>query len=76
MLFQAKWPAQSSRPVPILALQSQGLERGLAWEAPFSLDLATMFCEQNCMHAEALPCWLSGDSMGRGEGKKKRVPGP
>lgn len=42
---------------------------------PFSLDLATMFCEQNCMHAEALPCWLSGDSVGAGE-EKERAPGP
>lgn len=40
MWFQAKRPARSSCPVPLLALQRQGLERGLAWEAPFNLDLA------------------------------------
>lgn len=65
MQFQAKWPAQSPRPVPLLALRSQKLERGLAWEAPFNLDSATMFCEQNHVRVESLPCWLSGDSMGR-----------
>ena len=75
MQLQAKWPAQSSRPVPLLALQSQELERELVWEAPFNLDSATMFCEQNHVRVESLPCWLSGDSMGIRE-KRKGLQGP
>lgn len=61
---------------PSLALQSQGWKGDLAWEAPFSLDLATMFCEQNCMHAEALPLALRGQRGGGGGKKRKGPQGP